>query len=389
MSHPNGHLPIPSLTRLATPHVAEVARTWTETIQTRSGSGYERGGSRKLWRVRLLAVACILLAGRASAAEVTTKTSTESVQVAEPFALEISVIASPDAKVTFPSVAEKLGEFDIRGSQDVFDVPTPDASGRRVWMRRMTLESIATGKLTIPPIEIRVNENGNDTLVQSRPIAVRVASVLEDRSDPTEFRDIQPVVDVDVPVVSSNEWVGWTIGGVAVLTLCAIVGLVLSRRGRWLTPNAWAMTEFDELEASIDANAIDSEIAAQRLSDIVLSYLLLQFGIADAGRTPHELLNELAFSKRVAVAQSDQLESLFTLADKAKFAGLQLSTMGLKSAIADSRELVQRIADEFESGRSRQTLHDAEKEGPIHGEISYGKDSTSGEFGDEKTKDNN
>ncbi len=172
-----------------------------------------------LWRVRLTAMAtaaCMLLASTSRRCRRRSrKASTDSVQVAEPFTLDVTVTAPVGAKVTFPAIADKIGDFDVRDSQDVFDVPADDA---RTWTRHLTLESITTGDLQIPPIDVQVNEGGKATLVPSQPVTIRVASVLEDRSDPTKYRDIQSVVDVDVPVVRSNTWVWWTLGGAAGVT---------------------------------------------------------------------------------------------------------------------------------------------------------------------------
>ncbi len=97
--------------------------------------------------------------------------------------------------------------------------------------------------------------------------------------------------------------------------------MVLSRRGGWLTPRDWAIEELSELESSVDANSVDSETASQKISEIVRSYLLLEFGIADVGRTPQELVQEIIAGKRINSESTDRLSALFTLADKARFAG--------------------------------------------------------------------
>ncbi|QDV85858.1 BatD family protein [Planctomycetes bacterium TBK1r] len=321
---------------------------------------------------RWLAITTVLLCGAAnvSASEptVTATASTNSVQVAEPFTVDITVNAPAGAKVAFPAIADRLGEFDVRDSQDRFDVPT--ANGR-TWARRIELESIATGDLVIPSLDIQVSEGEIAKLVQTQPINVRVVSVLEDRSDPTKFRDIQTVVDVNVPEVKSGTWMLWAMGGVAGACLCAIAGLVLSRRGQWLTPKAWAIEELDELESLIDTNSVDCETTAQKLSEIVRSYLLLEFGIEDAGRTPQELVNEIVATERIAKEATDRLSTAFMLADKVRFAGVELSASAMKSAVNDSRELIERIANEFESSRSRQTLGRDNKPHPIPGEAGH------------------
>ncbi len=273
------------------------------------------------------------------------RTSTSSVRVAEPFTLEFTVTAPAGAKVTFPSTAEKLGDFDVVDRQDLFDIPDATTADARTWTRRLTLESIVTGQLSIPSIEVQVSGQKGSQVIRSNPIAVQVVSVLEDRGDPTKFRDIQSVVDVSVPTTHSRGWLWWTMGGAAALALLAAAGLVLSRRGQWVTPREWALQELDELEKSLDSATIDSEAIASKLSKIVRDYLQLQFAIPETGGTTQELVRSIESNQQLAAEITNQLRELFTLADKVKFAGLQLSPEGLASAIKGSRDLVQRIAD--------------------------------------------
>lgn len=148
-------------------------------------------------------------------AGVVAKASTSSVQVAEPFSLELIVTAPAGSKVTFPSAGKNLDDFDVLATHDLFDVPDVEAVNARTWTRRMTLESIVTGNLHISPIEIQINGDAGSQVIRSNPITVQVVSVLEDRSDPSKFRDIQPVVDLTVSAPASNAWVWWTMGGAA------------------------------------------------------------------------------------------------------------------------------------------------------------------------------
>ncbi len=296
----------------------------------------------------VLAVIGISQASAGQAASAIAKTSKSSVQVAEPFSLELTVTAPVGSKVTFPATGKSLDEFDVVDAHDLFDVPDA-AADSRTWTRRMTLESIVTGKLSISPIEIQVSSDQGSQVIRSNPIAVQVVSVLEDRSDPSEFRDIQSVVDVTVPIPTSNAWVWWTMGGAAGLALFAAAGLVVFRRGQWMTPKESALQELDRLEKSVDSSNAESEAIALTLSKIVRNYLLLQFAIPESGRTGQELVRLIESETEVDKNNVNQLRELFGLSDKAKFAALELSQAGLKSAINDSRNLVQRIAAEIEN----------------------------------------
>jgi hypothetical protein len=275
------------------------------------------------------------------------KASTSSVQVAEPFSLELTVTAPAGSKVTFPSTGKNLDDFDVIDVQDLFDVPDAKIADARTWTRRITLESIVTGKLNISPIEIQVSGDEGSQVIRSNPITVQVVSVLEDRSDPAKFRDIQSVVDVAVPTPASNAWVWWTMGSAAGLALFAAAGLVVFRRGKWMTPKECALQELDKLEKSVAYDNAGSESTALSLSKIVREYLLLQFSIPESGHTGEELVRLIESEQPVDEEIASQLRELFGLADKAKFAALELSQAGLRSAINDARHLVQRIADGF------------------------------------------
>jgi hypothetical protein len=284
---------------------------------------------------------------------VVAKVSKTSVQVAEAFSLTLTVSAPSGSRVTFPATVGKLDDFDVIDTQDSFDIPDATALEERTWTRRLTLESIVTGERIISPLEFQVRSDKGLQVLRSEPIAVRVTSVLEERADPTQFRDIQSVIDVAVPTKTSNAWLWWTVGGSVGLACFAAMGLALSRRNRWVSPKEWAMQELDELESSIDYHTVGDETTALPLSKIVRDYLLMQFAIPESGLTPQEIVRWIESNHSVDGQAIAKLNELFGLADKAKFAGFQISPAGLKSAISDSRDLVQRIARDYETDTQR------------------------------------
>lgn len=114
-----------------------------------------------------------------------------------------------------------------------------------------------------------------------------------------------------------------------------------------MTPKECALQELDNLETSVASDNAASESAALRLSKIMRDYLMLQFSIPESGHTGEELVRLIESESKVDKEIASQLRELFALADKAKFAALDLSQVGLRSAINDSRRLVERIADGF------------------------------------------
>ncbi|MCA9156747.1 MAG: hypothetical protein KDA72_00390 [Planctomycetales bacterium] len=307
----------------------------------------------------LTAGTAVLLLNQAAAGQATivATASAAKVQVAEPFTLEWTVTASADAKVAFPTISKQFGDFDVDKSTDLFDIPSANSADTRTWTRRLTLESIVTGELTIPELEVQVTDKSGQQVLKSNSLTINVTSVLEERGDPTKFRDIQSVVDVDLPKSRSDAWFWWTVGGVTGLSLLAIVAVTAMRRRSWVTPKAWAFQELGKLETEAEVGSADSETAACKLSDILRTYLLLEFGIAESGHTPEELLQAIHSNDSIGSAASDQLSELFSLADQAKFAGLSLSLMELESALSDARKLIVQIAEVNEMrSRRPQTL---------------------------------
>lgn len=295
----------------------------------------------------VLLLDAVLLTNEANSAEATivATASATKVQVAEPFTVEWTVNAPTDAKVAFPTIAKQFGEFDVDQSTDLFDIPGDNATDTRTWTRRLTLESIVTGELTIPALNVQVTDKSGQQVLKSNTITVNVTSVLEERGDPTKFRDIQSVVDIELPESRSNAWFWWTVGGVSGLSLLAIMAVAVTRRRRWVTPEAWAFEQLGELETAVETSNDGSEVAALKLSDILRAYLLLEFGIEDSGYTPDELLLAIDSTNSVGSEASDRLKELFGLADQAKFAGLSISPMEFESVLSDARKLVAQIAE--------------------------------------------
>ncbi len=300
------------------------------------------------WWMLSLAASCTVAA--AVEPTIATKASTTTVRVAEPFTVSWTVVAPTGSKVTFPNRGKQLGDFDILNTSDQFDIPQAGSTTERTWTRRMTLETVQTGDLQIPELEIQIQgTNGKSTkeseAARTQPLTIRVASVLEDRADPTQFRDIESVVDVNVPVEHPRNSLGWTLaaaaGGLALLAATGVV--VLRKRGR-VTPKTWALNELADLELATSTGTVSVEASTIQISDILRGFLLLQLNIDEAGLTSHEVLQKVESEHHVERDIASRIGTLFSLADDAKFAGLPPSERELNVAIEQSRELIQTIA---------------------------------------------
>ena len=281
-------------------------------------------------------------------ATVTSKISSTTVQVAEPLTLELTVIAPVGSYVDFPSVGKSLGSFDVTNQTDRADVPSAIDSEKRVWTRRLTLESIVTGDVEIPALEILVRNSANSQTLKSEAIAVRVTSVLEDRADPTQFRDIQSVIDVEVPQPASRAWLWWTLSGLGGVTTAALLFMAVAKRKTWMTPNTWAIRELEELRNSDAMKSIDSDTVTDSLTTILRNYLELQFDIAAPVQTTRELLLAIETGRYMSVETTKGFSDLFENSDLARFAGLNLTHAELKKAIDDAQRLIETVATELQ-----------------------------------------
>ncbi len=299
----------------------------------------------------VVAMLFIALTGVAKAdsiqATVTSTTSNTTVQVAEPFSLELTVTAPAGSKVDFPSIGQSLGNFDVTDQVDRTDVPSANDVNQRIWIQRLTLESIVTGDIKIPSLEIQVRQDGKLQTLKTDVIPIRVASVLEDRADPTKFRDIKSVVDVAVPQPISHAWMWWTLGGAGGAMAAAFALIAVTKRKSWITPVTWAMRELDQLRNSAAMESADSEIVTENLTTILRDYLELQFNIATPVQTTSELLHEIATSKLMSADAVNGFATLFENADLARFAGLQLSPTELKKCVDDAEQLIKRTTREI------------------------------------------
>src|SRR5690242_1738543 len=88
-------------------------------------------------------------------------------RVADPINLVLEVDAPKGARVELPAKAERLGEFEIRRSDRTTDIPSANQTDGRSWILRLRLESIKTGELTAPPMEIHYTTDAASTTFKS------------------------------------------------------------------------------------------------------------------------------------------------------------------------------------------------------------------------------
>ncbi|TWU25863.1 hypothetical protein [Bythopirellula polymerisocia] len=264
-------------------------------------------------------------------------------QVVDPVQLVLEVTAPQGTHVEMPRLPEKLGDFEVRDSETLRDIPRAENANDRLWILKATLETIKTGSVEIPSLDVHFSTLENATVfetVQSQPIEIQITSVLEDRSDPTKFRDIKDVVDVAVPEESSNAWVVWTVAGVSIAAAVALAAVLLTRRNRGPTPAAWALAQIEDLQQLLSDSSADPELTYNELVNVVREFFEYEYNVPTLTRTSHEFLLEAAKTVQLGDTPRQRLASLMAVADDIKFACHGVDNQQLQQAFEDVKAFV-------------------------------------------------
>ena len=267
----------------------------------------------------------------------------DSAQVAEPIRLVLEVEAPRGTHIELPQLAEKLGDFDVEASDRTRDVPATANGDSRRWSLTVTLETIKTGKLEIPALDVHYTTDKSASTYQTlatKPIAVDIKSVLENRADPTKFRDIKSTVDLAVPELHSNRWVAWTAAGVGGAVALALATLVVVKRKRGPSPAAWALAAIADLERLPIARSADAEAAYNEVVDVIREFFELEFNVPTMSRTTREFLTQAAKIVRLNQTAHDRLAALASIADEIKFARLGVGEGQVRQALEQAKAVI-------------------------------------------------
>src|SRR6476659_3075912 len=86
--------------------------------------------------------------------KVTTRVDKGTARVAEPIQLVLEVEAPRGTRIEMPGKINRLGEFDVRRIEKTDDIPSATGADKRTWILRATLESIKTGALEVPTLDV-------------------------------------------------------------------------------------------------------------------------------------------------------------------------------------------------------------------------------------------
>jgi hypothetical protein len=219
-------------------------------------------------------------------------------------------------------------------------VPSAASTDLREWVLQLTLESIKTGDLAIPPLEVRyaTESKAEFQVVQSSPLHIHIASVLEDRPDPKRFRDIKQTVDVPVSPAASKSWMVWT-GGIATAVALLLAVVVARRHRRGPAPADWAMASIEDLEQH-KTNESDTTGLFNDVVAVVRQYIELEFGVAALSRTTDEFFSDVVHDIGLPPATTKRVKWLASVADEIKFARLGIVDQHFEQAIVQAKAFI-------------------------------------------------
>jgi hypothetical protein len=280
--------------------------------------------------------------------KVSIRVDRESAQVAEPIRLTLDVEAPRGTRIELPQLADKLGAFDVQNSTQTKDLPAATGDSRH-WSASATLETINTGKLTIPSLDVHYATEANASAfktLSTKPLDVQIKSVLENRADPTKFRDIKETVDIAVPELV-HKWIVWTAAGVGAVVVLALATLAIVRRKRRPSPAEWALASIADLEQLPITNSVAAEAAYNELVDVLREFFELEFSVPTLSRTTREFLAQAAKIVGLDKTAHERLASLSSIADEIKFARLGVGESQVRQAIEQAKAFI----DECEAHR--------------------------------------
>jgi hypothetical protein len=267
----------------------------------------------------------------------------DAAQVAEPIRLTLEVTAPKGTRVKLPQLGQQLGEFAASETNHADDIPVNVDGSQRTWTLEASLDTIKTGAVTIPSLPIHYTTEADATTfktLETKPLTIEIKSVLENRADPTKFRDIQGTVDVPLPLETSYAWVGWTAAGLGGAVAIALVTLAVAKRRRGPSPAAWALAAIADLEKLPIANSADAEAAYNEVVDVLREFFELEFGVPTLARTTREFLAEAAKTVGLEKSSRDRLSSLASIADEIKFARLSVGESQVHEALTQAKSFI-------------------------------------------------
>ena len=235
------------------------------------------------------------------------------VQIADPFELKVEVVAPSGTKVGFPNFDKQIGSFDILDTKDDQSEASEENTQLCTWTRTFTLETLDSGDLRIPRIEVSVQEQDEKPQVlRTEPVNITVTSVVEANADLTKFNDIADLIDVEEPELPTSNVVWIAVAAGFALAAAAGCLAIAMRSPTFESSSAWALTRLRN--ANGDFNQVES---------ILRGFLEEKFAFPAVSLGSAALVRELV-DRGIEDSQVSALREIFEASERTKFGGYQL-----------------------------------------------------------------
>ena len=247
--------------------------------------------------------------------ELTVKVSRAEITVAGRIELALEAVAAEGQEVEFPRLGEEVGEFRLIDAGAA--APRLLEGDRLLTRTSYQLEPFLPGDYEIPPMKVRF---GEDTVIETRPITVRVVSVLPASDETPDIKEIVPPVELP----GLEPWVYWAMAGLLAL---AAGGYFFWRRRRLrqhfeppLLPHQIALRELRKLQGDDLILKGQAKLFYLRLSLILRRYIEDRFGLRAPESTTEEFLADLGADPTFVPRQKELLKQFLEHCDMVKFA---------------------------------------------------------------------
>ena len=271
------------------------------------------------------------------------KLDRKEITIAERVTLSLEATVDEGTQVGFPAVGDIVKDF---GLVDFSTTEPKLLSGGKVLIRRdYVLEPVLSGDYTIPALTVRFA----DHQLETEPVTVTVRSILpEDRKN-------LAIKDIVGPQSPPRSWIGWVLGGGAVLLACAAAAgaFLYVRRRRGTRARAAIVPAheiaFAALEKLVGEHLVEKGECKEfyiRITDILRRYVENRFGYHAPQRSTEEFLEEIrrehggpgpAF---LGPAQKALLAEFLTRCDLVKFAAVVPQNAEIQATFDSCRDFI-------------------------------------------------
>ena len=259
--------------------------------------------------------------------EVTAELSVKTIRIAEPIELRVQVDAPRGTRVSLRNAESTLGQFDVVDRRQFNSLPIDGQSNRRRWIFVLTLETLETGQLRIPALEVEyglpaapaASSSKPIRAIQTEPISITVESVLEPNQDPRAFRDIKDIAESSSVGPRENRVMWFAIGGASLIAL-GLCARWWWRRQRRIDPAHQAEEAITSIESQLASKRISACDAYDAASAVLRELIERTFGFPASAMSTEELRRALT-ERSFPTSTIDGIDSFLSEADVMKFSG--------------------------------------------------------------------